>query len=338
MIRYMFLRNYLFVLLFALSSCAQEKINGLSFVASNREITNDAIEKVAQMNANWVTLMPFGFMKTISDNSVKFNSVFQWRNERKEGVEQSIAMFRKSKIKVMLKPQIWIGRGDFTGYIKMTNEADWQLYEKSYSEFILFYAKIAQENHCELYCIGTELNDFVAARPKFWLKLIKDVRKVYKGKITYAENWDRFETLTFVDQLDYIGINAYFPLAISKTPAIAEIQTAWQPIKARLKNFSHKHKKKIIFTEFGYQSKDFATLEPWDYNKTRVVNLQSQSNAVTAVFNEFWNEDWFAGGLLWKWYDNHEKSGGENNTDYTVQNKPAENIVRNHFKKYSSKK
>ncbi len=327
-------RNYIFLLLFALSGCAQEKMNGLSFVASNREITSEAVQKVAAMNANWVTLMPFGFMKSTSDTSVRFNSSFQWRNERKEGVEQSIKIFNKHKIKVMLKPQIWIGRGDFTGYIKMDNSRDWTAFEKNYTAFILFYAKIAQTNNCELYCIGTELNDFVAARPQYWLQLVKDVRKVYRGKITYAENWDRFETLTFVDQLDYIGINAYFPLATSQTPTVKEIEIAWQPIKSRLKSFSKKHDKKIIFTEFGYQSKDFATLEPWDYNKHRIVNLAAQNNALTAIFEEFWDENWFAGGFLWKWYDTHEKSGGVDDTDYTVQNKPAEVIVRERFGKY----
>ena len=94
-----------------------------------------------------------------------------------------------------------------------------------------------------------------------------------------------------------------------------------------------KYNKKILFTEFGYQSKDFATLEPWDHSKKRVVNMKGQENALSAIFNQFWKEDWFAGGFLWKWYDNHEESGGINDDDYTVQNKTSEKIVKKQFSK-----
>lgn len=38
-----------------------------------------------------------------------------------------------------------------------------------------------------------------------------------------------------------------------------------------------------------------------------------------ALFDVFWKEKWHAGGFLWKWYDNHEKSGGLKNSDYTIQ-------------------
>ena len=29
-----------------------------------------------------------------------------------------------------------------------------------------------------------------------------------------------------------------------------------------------------------------------------------------ALFEEFWHEDWFAGGFVWKWFHNYDKSGG----------------------------
>ena len=58
----------------------------------------------------------------------------------------------------------------------------------------------------------------------------------------------------------------------------------------------------------------------------------AQKNALEAVFNQFWNEKWFAGGFLWKWYDN-KNEGGINDTDYTVQNKPAQKMVADWFKK-----
>jgi hypothetical protein len=312
---------------------SQNKINGVSFVASNREINKKAIDAVLAVNANWITLMPFAFMKTETDTEIIFNSRQQWLGERKEGIESTTDAFKDVKMKIMLKPQIWIPKGGFTGNIKMKTEADWIVFENNYEKFILFYAKIAQTSKCEMFCIGTELNSFVTARPQFWTRLITKIRKIYSGKIVYAENWDTFQNVTFLDQVDYIGIDAYFPLSDAKCPTIKELNLAWQPIKQKMKLLSKKHNKKIIFTEFGYQSKDFATTKPWEFNTSQPINLKLQENALQAIFNIFWNENWFAGGFLWKWYDNHNEVGGLKDTDYTVQNKPSELIVKKQYVK-----
>lgn len=116
----------------------------------------------------------------------------------------------------MLKPQIWIPKGGFTGNIKMKSEKEWITFESNYEKFILFFAKHAQTTNCELFCIGTEMNSFVIARPKYWSDLILKIRKIYTGKITYAENWDTYATVPFIPSLDYIGIDAYFPLDTEK--------------------------------------------------------------------------------------------------------------------------
>ena len=87
-----------------------------------------------------------------------------------------------------------------------------------------------------------------------------------------------------------------------------------------------------MFTEYGYQSTDYTTHEPWNFSKEKKVNLVAQTNALTALYNEFWNEDWFAGGFLWKWFDANEQVGGENDSDYTVQNKPSLDVVKRFYK------
>jgi hypothetical protein len=310
---------------------SQTKINGISFVASNREITNTAIEPVIAANANWVTLMPFAFMKTISDTSIAYNDKRQWWGERKIGIEKTAESFHKKNIKIMLKPQIWIPRG-FTGHIKMKSEADWVTLEKNYETFIIDYAKLAQSTRCEIFCIGTELNNFVVERPSFWAKLVTKIKKTYSGKITYAENWDTYQKVAFLSELDYIGIDAYFPLTTEKTPTIRALSNAWKPIKKEIEALSKKYKKPILFTEYGYQSKDFTAQEPWVHNNKSDVNLVAQTNALAVILAQFWKKDWFAGGFIWKWYDNHNESGGTSNTDYTIQNKPSEKIVAKFYK------
>ncbi|WP_310556975.1 glycoside hydrolase family 113 [Flavobacterium sp.] len=324
---------FFFFLIITGTSYSQKKINGVSFVASDRNITTSAIEPVIQLNANWVTLMPFAFMKTTTDTTILYNSKRQWIGERKEGIEKTAKSFKVRKIQVMLKPQIWIPKGGFTGKINMKSENEWVAFEKNYQDFILFYAKIAETTNCEIYCIGTELNSFVSSRPFFWKNLITKIKKVYSGKITYAENWDTYKQVPFISSLDYIGIDAYFPLSGEKTPTLKTIQKAWKPLKNEIKKLSEKYNRKILFTEYGYQSKDFTAQEPWEYSKDKLVNLKGQEIALKSIYTIFWKEDWFAGGFLWKWYDNHNEVGGTIDTDYTVQNKPSELIVKNQYAK-----
>lgn len=317
----------IFLFFFTSNIFAQKKINGISFVASNREINNEAIEALKNVNANWVALMPFAFMKSESDTSIVFNSKQQWLGERKEGIEQTAKAFKKKNIKIMLKPQIWIPRGGFTGHLKLKKESEWIALEHNYQKFILFYANVAQTTNCELFCIGTELNSFAVARPIFWNELILKIKEIYTGKITYAENWDTYKNVPFLNQLDYIGIDAYFPLTSEKTPTIKALSKAWRPIKNEIELLSKKYNKQILFTEYGYQSKDYSAQEPWIHNRQNTVNLDAQNNALAVILAQFWKKNWFAGGFLWKWYDNHSESGGKLDTDYTIQNKPSEKIL-----------
>jgi hypothetical protein len=232
----------------------------------------------------------------------------------------------------MLKPQIWVWRGEYTGSIKMLNETDWEILENSYSKFILEYVHLAQDLKVDMFCIGTELEQFVVNRPKFWECLITKIRTLYKGKLTYASNWNEFTRITFWDKLDYIGINAYFPISDEKTPSVAGCIEGWGKYKDAIRAQQKQYNKPILFTEFGYRSVDFAGKEPWNSSRDLIgVNLTAQTNATEALFREFWNEDWFAGGFIWKWYHNHKIAGGKDDSRFTPQNKPVEKIIKDYF-------
>jgi ppGpp synthetase/RelA/SpoT-type nucleotidyltranferase len=214
----------------------------------------------------------------------------------------------------------------------MKSEEDWSAFEKNYEAFIMEYADMAREIDAEMLCIGTELNGFVNARPEFWQQLIKKIKKVYPGKLTYAENWDTFNKVPFWNELDYVGVDAYFPLCQNKTPSLETLKQGWQNHKPKITALHAQTNKPILFTEYGYRSVDYSGKRPWDFSRDMTtVNLEAQENALKAIYEEFWKEDWFAGGFLWKWHDNHEKSGGKDNTRFTPQNKPAEALVRKFY-------
>ncbi|WP_396603052.1 glycoside hydrolase family 113 [Algibacter sp. R77976] len=318
----------------SLQSCKTQtnKINGVSFVASREAVNETHINPIVNVNANYAAIMPFGFIKNLDHPEIVHNSDRQWFGETRAGAEQYIGELIKKNIKVMIKPQIWVWRGEFTGLIEMKSEADWKTLEDSYSKFILEYAVLANEVKAELFCIGTELEKFIENRPSFWIDLITKIRSEYKGKLTYAANWDEFKRTPFWSELDYIGVDAYFPVSDRRTPTVQECLKGWGGHKKVVHNMSKKHNKPILFTEYGYRSVDYSGKTPWVSDRSlNQVNLEAQTNTTQALFDTFWKEDWFAGGFVWKWFHKHDKVGGKENFMFTPQNKPVEAIIKKQY-------
>ena len=324
----------LFIIVSQLSCAVQKspKINGVSFVASRDSISDVHIKPVININANFAAVMPYGFIRDLENPEVFYNTDRQWFGESLLGVKQYIEALHKQDVKVMMKPHIWIGRGDFTGHVKMTSEEKWKQFEISYSKFILDFAQLAEETNAEILCIGTELEQFIVNRPEYWNDLINKIKTIYKGKLTYAANWDEFKRTPFWDKLDYIGVDAYFPISNKQTPTVEDSKNGWIEHKEVIKTLSGKHDKPILFTEFGYRSVDYTGKEPWRSERSMgELNLQAQANTTQALFETFWDEEWFAGGFIWKWFINDERAGGPENHMFTPQNKPVEAIIKNNY-------
>lgn len=324
-------------ILVTFESCATiefgSKIKGVSFVASHDTIVQKHIDPLMEIGADHAAVMPFGFVRGSEDPRVIFNTPRQWYGERYEGAKQYIQALHSNRITVMLKPQLWVGRGVFTGDFKLEDEESWKMFEATYTDFILLYAKLAQEEEVAIFCIGTELYGFIKARPDYWENLITEVRNVYSGQITYAENWDKVKEIPFWESLDFIGVDAYFPVSKAQTPSIAQARIGWHGSKKMLAMLSRKRNKPILFTEYGYRSTDYAGKEPWETSRhDKASNEKGQANLYEALFEEFWEEPWFAGGFVWKWFHDHERATQELNNRFTPQGKLAEGILKKWYR------
>ena len=72
-------------------------------------------------------------------------------------------------------------------------------------------------------------------------------------------------------------------------------------------------------------------LKPWELEanmRNMPLNEQAQANAITALFEVFWKQDWWHGGFLWKWYPNLSGEKAKRHMDYTPQGKQAEAVIR----------
>lgn len=301
------------------------KQKGFALEAPPREIGDSLLTTVVQQNVNWVSLTPYAFLDEKTD-SLFFTRVGEkpkkwWWGEQPVGITACIAMAKKQGLQVMLKPHIWLRGGKFTG----DYEPNSKNFFAGYREYILQYAKLAQEHKVEVLCIGTELSTAVIKEGALWEKLIQDIREVYSGQLTYAENWDAYRKIPFWRKLDFIGVDAYFPLAEGKNPSLEAICEKWAKWKKELRAVAGDYNKPILFTELGYRYSDYATDKPWEVRDDLPENLELQANAYKAFFKEVWQEKWLAGVYCWKWQFT------DRSDPFAFKNTPALDAIRASF-------
>lgn len=308
-------------------------MNGVSFVSPPNEFEGDLLAPIPKrVNANWVAISPFGFSR-VGQPEVHYNSSRQWWGERPEGIRHTIKNAHEQGLKVMLKPQVWIP-GGWVGSFDLATEAEWKTWETSYENFVLPLAQIAHEQEAELFCIGTEYKIAARERPQFWRNLVTKIRAIYCGELTYASNWDNFEQVTFWHDLNYMGIDSYFPLIPDKTPAVSDLVKAWKTPLAKIEAQQKKYNIPVLFTEYGYLCVDGTGWRHWENEKNieqLSPNPTAQKNAFEALYRTFWNKDWFAGGFIWKWFLNPHHSDEPYGKGYDPQGKPVEATIKDWY-------
>ncbi|MEI6863396.1 MAG: hypothetical protein WCK38_03250, partial [Candidatus Omnitrophota bacterium] len=141
-----------------------------------------------------------------------------------------------------------------------------------------------------------------------------------------------YENVGFWDDLDYAGIDAYFPLADKGTPQYEELRQGWKKWVKDIGEWAAKVKKPVLFTECGYASVNTAAVKPWQENKASEPNQALQADCYKALLEELWNEPWFFGLYWWSW-NTYAGSGGVSNKGFTPQNKPAAECIKEWYKK-----
>ena len=314
------------------------KQRGVHFF-SNWFPAKQEFEVLKKKHVEWVVHVPTVWVAGIQSTQIEHTET-QWRSEL--AVKNLVDQCHNHGLNVFLKPHIRLRKstaGEWRGTIQFDNEADWQAWEQSYRNFILYYAKLSASLGIEALSIGTELYEFSRQRPQFWRALIKEVRQIYSGLVTYAANWDReFESVEFWDALDFIGVQAYFPIVQHKNPSISELKAGWLPIVERLEKLSTQHGKSLVFTEIGYKSTDDAAIKPWiwpqavslEYTK---VSATTQYRCYEAFFEIFWKKTWFSGVHFWHWPALAQRLPAGESISFSPRNKKAETVISEWFAK-----
>lgn len=309
---------------------AKEKWKGVCWVGSRSPLIGSELETLKATGADAISQTPFGWQSDKNSPEIRWNigSEDKWWGESSEGIKATFDSSARHGIMNMLKPHLWV-RGSWPGEIAMKSEEDWKLWFSNYEGFIVDYAKMAGEHQIPMLCIGTEL-EITSAREGDWRKIIAEIRKVYSGKLIYAANFTEYGQVKFWDALDYIGIQAYFPLSSKTDPKLSDLKSGWKKHLKDIGQVVAEYQKPVMFTEIGYCNTVDAAKEPWVWpNERREAELSEEMQALCyeAFFETAWKESWMAGVFFWKWYP----EGKHREPDFTPQGKMAEQVMKNYF-------
>jgi hypothetical protein len=310
------------------------KMRGVNLVAGRR-MGEDALGPLLRDNVEWISVTPFGWQESLASTAIEMNGEAGYWSESDSGVVELTRMAHARGLRVMLKPHLWVTGG---GASKLSDLGPgspdgWRAWFASYRTFLLHYAALADRAGADLLVVGAEMTQATTQHPDEWRAMIAETRRVYHGPLTYAANWyAEADKIAFWDALDYIAVQAYYPLASKAGADRATLERGWvEPVRS-LERLHAKWGKKVIFTEVGWKSTLDAAVRPWEWTEDSSqllarVSTRAQADAYESFFHAVWPKPWFAGAFIWKWYGRHPRAGGKDDIDFTPQNKPAEGVI-----------
>jgi hypothetical protein len=336
----------------------------------------DSMQKLAATGAEWVCIAFAANMQSYDEPD------FAWGAENPDMVtddeiRHAIALARQNGLKVILKPVVNCADGTWRAWIRfyrpttpaeqaaevtgtddpwglephflpgmVPDETRWAHWWNRYSEFLLHYAALADEQQVELFCLGCEMSSTEASEQR-WRTLIAQVREVYRGLLIYDCNHGRESEVNWWDALDVIGVSAYYNVpppsgvseeqAVQQTTSTEEIKRQLGTVKSHLARLNEKWHKPILFIEVGITNVRGCARYPWSHPNERPahpLDQREQANYYQACFEVFWDEPWFAGYAWWDWPARlYPQDSASLDRGFCVYGKQAEAVVKRWYAK-----
>jgi HD-GYP domain-containing protein (c-di-GMP phosphodiesterase class II) len=225
-------------------------------------------------------------------------------------------------LSVLIKPQVDVRDGSFRGDIQPQSRSAWFA---SYQAMISHYASLADHAGADAMTVGVELRSLSQDATDFDA-VIAAARLRFDGTLTYAANWDEAEQVPFWNQLDAIGVDAYYPLASASGESEAQLVAAWKPIVGRLGRLSTNVGRPVMLTELGYAARPDAAVDPAGAGDSDgPLDTQAQETAYAAALAAWSGVSWLHGIYWWDWPIDPRDAAGD---AYTPRDRPAEAVIR----------
>ena len=303
-------------------------------VGYGSEAYGRTLAESARMGATWVALTPFGRVGDLAGRGVDptFEKPFP---ENREDVRRAIRMAHARGLRVMLVPHLWVESGEWRAKIDPGTDAGWEAWRRSYASFVRGWAEVAEAEHAEMLSAGVELRSWVTTpRAPSFAALLREVRGIYKGLLTYSANWDDVEDTAILGELDVIGVNAFYPLADKDGAPFAKLLEGGERVRERVRKLAEAWQKPVLFTEIGYTTSPDPAIRPWEWPdamKDVKVDEAAQADAYRALVAPLLDEPRFAGFFVWRVYADPDDVSQEAEWGFSPRGKLAELVVRDAF-------
>ena len=119
-------------------------------------------------------------------------------------------------IRVGLKPTVNCKDGTWRAYISFFEhdvpcEPKWENWFASYVEFQTHYARIAEEEQCDIFIAGCEMV-MTEHREKQWREVIASICREYHGLVSYNTDKYQEDQVSWWDCVDMISSSGYYPI------------------------------------------------------------------------------------------------------------------------------
>ncbi|WP_082618510.1 PfkB family carbohydrate kinase [Oerskovia sp. Root22] len=267
-------------------------------------VTWVAVTYAAEQATAQSTDIPFGEEPTVTDDEVR----------------HAVREAQRRGWKVCLKPVVNSADGTWRGHIgffdqDVPGEPTWDEWFTSYTAFVVHHARIAAEVEAEMFCVGCEMVR-ADAREEQWRELVRQVREVYPGLVTY--NCDKYQEdrLTWWDAVDVISSSGYYPTG------------TWERHLDRIERVVAREDKPFVFLEAGCPSREGSAARPNDWTLAGAPSGDEQAAYLEEMFEACSRRPWVSGFFLWDWpAELYPAAGAALDDDYCMHGKPGAKVV-----------
>ncbi|MGP0090658.1 MAG: glycoside hydrolase family 113 [Xanthobacteraceae bacterium] len=302
---------------------AEARFDGFNIIAAAKHPFGSpsaarALMGVKRIGAAAVAVIPFLWQPDRASAKIVRGSDMPDR-ELRAGIRAA----RGLGLKVLVKPHVWVPES-WAGAVEPASEPAWRDWFVRYRGEITRIARIAAEEGADAFAVGTELVR-TTHRPE-WSDVIAAVRAVFPRLLLYvAHNVEEAEAVPFWPDLDMIAVSLYPALGADDDGEGR--RAVMQATAVRLDRLAARFGKPVIVAEVGLRSAKDATEKPWESAEERSAAPDPELQArVLAEWLEVLDRPAVRGVLVWRWFTDPD-GGGPADTDFTVQGKPAEEVL-----------
>lgn len=234
----------------------------------------------------------------------------------------AVATAHAQRLRVMLRPLVIAADGVTRDSFAPADPKAWL---ESYGQALAPYLEVAKTSQIELVSVGTGFSGIEASAP--WPGLIREARKGFSGALTYGASATNYQAVPFWSELDYVGVEAFFPLSSSRNPRESELAAGWKANVDAVQAWAKQGGggKPVLFTAVGVPALAGAAADPAHPAAGADPDPQVQEAAARTFFASMNGQFGIAGAFWYAW--EYRGNGGAGNP-YGIQDNPARQALQ----------